>query len=267
MRARGCSPRWWGFLTSSFRSCSTAGKQRGSLGLDDVLDVLPPRRVHARCVRAGAACCSTSRASCWTRASTRSCPTAATVTAIPIAEPIVPVRPRCRRSSRRPRSTSRSAQRVEDVDQAELQTVIIDEVDDEDDDEDFASRQRARFRAVASREALRMSAGGSSDPVRMYLKEIGRVPLLNAQDEVDLAKKIEAGMMSAERLADLEASGEITALEPGRAPPARAAGEEGRAGQVGADAGQPAVGGVDRQAVRGSGHADPGSDPGGQPRI
>lgn len=32
-----------------------------------------------------------------------------------------------------------------------------------------------------------------NDPVRMYLKEIGRVPLLGADDEVELAKKIEIG--------------------------------------------------------------------------
>ncbi len=38
-----------------------------------------------------------------------------------------------------------------------------------------------------------------NDPVRMYLKEIGRVPLLSADDEVDLAKRIELGDEEAKR--------------------------------------------------------------------
>ena len=42
--------------------------------------------------------------------------------------------------------------------------------------------------------------GGSFDPVRMYLKEIGKVPLLTAEQEVTLAKRIEAGLLAAETL-------------------------------------------------------------------
>jgi RNA polymerase primary sigma factor len=40
----------------------------------------------------------------------------------------------------------------------------------------------------------------TSDPVRMYLKEIGRVPLLTAEEEVDLAKRVEAGLFASEKL-------------------------------------------------------------------
>ena len=41
---------------------------------------------------------------------------------------------------------------------------------------------------------------GSADPVRAYLKRIGKVPLLNAEQEVDLAKRIECGLYASERL-------------------------------------------------------------------
>jgi RNA polymerase primary sigma factor len=45
------------------------------------------------------------------------------------------------------------------------------------------------------------SEGGSFDPVRMYLKEIGKVSLLTGEQEVTLAKRIEAGVQATERLA------------------------------------------------------------------
>ena len=42
---------------------------------------------------------------------------------------------------------------------------------------------------------------GSFDPVRMYLKEIGKVPLLTGAQEVSLAKRIEAGLDAVDRVA------------------------------------------------------------------
>jgi RNA polymerase primary sigma factor len=45
------------------------------------------------------------------------------------------------------------------------------------------------------------SAGATADPVKDYLKQIGKVPLLNAEQEVELAKRIEAGLFAEERLA------------------------------------------------------------------
>jgi RNA polymerase primary sigma factor len=48
------------------------------------------------------------------------------------------------------------------------------------------------------------SAAGTADPVRMYLKEIGKVPLLTGPQEVSLAQRIEAGLDAATKVAELE---------------------------------------------------------------
>jgi RNA polymerase primary sigma factor len=49
-------------------------------------------------------------------------------------------------------------------------------------------------------EPQEVAAGPTNDPVRLYLREIGRVPLLTAADEVELSKAIEAGLFAAEKL-------------------------------------------------------------------
>jgi RNA polymerase primary sigma factor len=47
-------------------------------------------------------------------------------------------------------------------------------------------------------------AGATADPVKDYLKQIGKVPLLNAEQEVELAKRIEAGLFAEEKLAEAD---------------------------------------------------------------
>ena len=65
------------------------------------------------------------------------------------------------------------------------------------------SRSRSRVRGIDASTVML-----TGDPVRMYLKEIGKVDLLTASEEVDLAMKIEAGLEATEKLEVAEA-GEI----------------------------------------------------------
>ncbi|MBB0245359.1 RNA polymerase sigma factor [Streptomyces alkaliphilus] len=58
-----------------------------------------------------------------------------------------------------------------------------------DEDEDDAPAQQVA------------AAGATADPVKDYLKQIGKVPLLNAEQEVELAKRIEAGLFAEDKLA------------------------------------------------------------------
>ena len=67
------------------------------------------------------------------------------------------------------------------------------------------------------------AAGATADPIKDYLKQIGRVPLLDAEQEVELAKRIEAGLFADHKLA--ESSG---ALRPGQSIDLARVAEDGR---------------------------------------
>jgi len=54
------------------------------------------------------------------------------------------------------------------------------------------------------------------DPVRVYLREVGKVALLDAMQEVDLAKRIEAGVFAAERLRCAAEAGEVLGFQMNR---------------------------------------------------
>jgi len=64
------------------------------------------------------------------------------------------------------------------------------------------TRPRRDVASVFDEPAARGDRGetGNFDPVRMYLKDIGKVPLLTAEQEVKLARRIEAGVLADERL-------------------------------------------------------------------
>jgi RNA polymerase primary sigma factor len=92
------------------------------------------------------------------------------------------------------------------VGEAVVATVVPVQTEDDDDDEDEPGsvpvvegddEEEAKALAQARRDA---ESAASADPVRAYLKQIGKVPLLNAELEVELAKRIEAGLFAAEKI-------------------------------------------------------------------
>ena len=74
--------------------------------------------------------------------------------------------------------------------------------DDDDDDEIILTEEDD---VEVEKIDLSVPEGVSvEDPVRMYLKEIGKVPLLSAEEEIELAQKMEDGAVAIEKIAILE---------------------------------------------------------------
>ena len=117
-----------------------------------------------------------------------------------------------RRRARRPRGgRGRGRRRPDEVIVAEVADVA--EAVEGDDDETAEPplrppRRRRRTRGFVLRDDDEddapvqqvVTAGATADPVKDYLKQIGKVALLNAEQEVELAKRIEAGLFAEEKL-------------------------------------------------------------------
>ena len=98
---------------------------------------------------------------------------------------------------------------LEDV-EVDLVEDVVEEVSDEAakdaKDGDFVWDEEESEALRQARKDAELTA--SADSVRAYLKQIGKVALLNAEEEVELAKRIEAGLYAAERYRKAEESSE-----------------------------------------------------------
>lgn len=86
---------------------------------------------------------------------------------------------------------------VEDavVDAAVVEDVAVDAIETVEPPEPPESAEAPRSRAADT-------SGPSSDLFRQYLREIGRIPLLTAAEEVELARRVEAGLFAEEKLSN-----------------------------------------------------------------
>ena len=98
---------------------------------------------------------------------------------------------------------------------------------DDDDDSDNGNFVWDEDESAALRQARKdAELTASADSVRAYLKQIGKVALLNAEQEVSLAQRIEAGLYANHKLEELKASN--TKLSPAQSRDLRSIARDGR---------------------------------------
>ncbi len=102
---------------------------------------------------------------------------------------------------------------IEDIEEVEVEVEVEAEGEADSEEETTDEPKVAEVVAKVEEEVLILTdddddapvaqvaaAGATADPVKDYLKQIGKVPLLNAEQEVELAKRIEAGLFAEEQL-------------------------------------------------------------------
>ena len=81
---------------------------------------------------------------------------------------------------------------------------VVEDDDDEEDEEESSSVWDEDESATLRQARKDAQLTASADSVRAYLKQIGKVALLNAEEEVSLAKRIEAGLYAQHRLDEMQ---------------------------------------------------------------
>jgi len=195
----------WGVPEGDLEVLVTRGRRRGVLTMDEVVDVLRTVELTTDVIEAVRAAL--------TAANIELDETIPPLDLSDLEDPL-PVVPTV--TSTPPPSVEAELHEAEEA-AAYAAAAAYEARDFEEDGPELGGVRPARS-AAARRRALRAAStpsdrGGTSDPVRMYLKEIGRVPLLTGAEEVEYSRRIESGGFAAARLADLAAAGQIDTLE------------------------------------------------------
>jgi RNA polymerase primary sigma factor len=158
-------------------------------------------------------------------AATRAATKAAKAAAADGADAAEPVAPRKRAAAgAKAKAPAAGKKKAGDSDAADDETTAADEHDTEDDD---AEAKRLAPVEPLPKGALVLSmvddedevpvyssaiTGATADPVKDYLKQIGKVALLNAAEEVELAMRIEAGLFAEDKLSQMTDAEKKSAL-------------------------------------------------------
>lgn len=89
------------------------------------------------------------------------------------------------------------------LDYLEANNIDVLKISDDDDDEEIILEEDEEVEEVENIDLSVPDGISVEDPVRMYLKEIGKVQLLSAEEEIDLAQKMEAGVLAYEKISIL----------------------------------------------------------------